>query len=115
MDRDTKFTAEFRKLIEDEGTECVLLPAKSPNCNAFIERFFLGLKSECLNRMIFFGEKSLRNATIQFVEHYHTERNHQGLDNKIILPTPEVGRTDGEIECRERLGGLLNYYHRRAA
>lgn len=65
--------------------------------------------------MIFFGEKSLRNAVNQWLLHYHTERNHQGLDNKLIEPGPEVGRATGEIECRERLGGLLNYYHRRAA
>jgi putative transposase len=115
MDRDTKFTAEFREIIEAEGTECVLPPPKSPNCNANLERFFGSLKRECLDRMIFFGETSLRNATVQFIEHYHTERNHQSLDNKIILPGPEVGGTDGEIECRERLGGLLNYYYRRAA
>jgi hypothetical protein len=75
----------------------------------------LSIKSECLDKMIFFGEKSLRNATKSFLEHYHGERNHQGLDNKLINPGPEVGRTSGEVECRERLGGLLNYYHRPAA
>lgn len=83
--------------------------------NAFIERFFLGLKSECLDRLIFFGEKSLRNAVKEFLIHFHGERNHQGLDNKLIDPGPEVGQTTVEIDCRERLGGLLNYYHRRAA
>jgi len=65
--------------------------------------------------MIFFGEKSLRNATAQFVEHYHSERNHQGLDNKLIGPGAEVGTATGSVECRERLGGLLSDYHRRAA
>jgi len=65
--------------------------------------------------MIFFGENSLRNATREFLAHYHGERNHQGLDNRIIEPGEEVGRRTGEIECRERLGGLLRYYHRRAA
>ncbi len=65
--------------------------------------------------MIFFGEKSLRNATVQFVEHYHRERNHQGLGNKLIEPGSKVGQATGEIKRRERLGGLLNYYHRRAA
>ncbi|HET6879648.1 MAG TPA: integrase core domain-containing protein [Pirellulales bacterium] len=115
MDRDTKFTAEFRKIIEDQGTDCVLLPPKSPNCNAQIERFMLSIKSECLNKMIFFGENSLRSATRHWLDHYHAERNHQGLKNKLIEPGPEVGRVTGEIECRERLGGLLNYYNRRAA
>jgi transposase InsO family protein len=115
LDRDSKFTAEFRKIIEDQGTECVLLPPKSPNCNSQIERFMLSIKSECLDRRIFFGENSLRKAATEFVTHYHLERNHQGLDNRIIQPGPEVGLATGEIECRERLGGLLNYYYRRVA
>ena len=115
MDRDTKFTAEFRGILEQEGIEGVLLPPKSPNLNANLERFFRSLKSECLDRIIFFGEQSLRSATAQFVEHYHAERNHQGLENTLIEPGPEVGQATGEVERRERLGGLLNYYHRRAA
>jgi putative transposase len=65
--------------------------------------------------MIFFGEKSLRKAVEQWLQYYHTERNHQGLDNKLIEPSPEAGGTTGDVECRERLGGLLNYYYRRAA
>ena len=65
--------------------------------------------------MIFFGESSLRNAVGQFLSHYHQERNHQGLGNKIIDPREEVDQADGEIECRERLGGMLRYYHRSAA
>ncbi len=115
MDRDGKFTDEFRQFIEEAGTECVLLPPRSPNLNAHLERFFGSLKAECVDRMIFFGEKSLRNAVSQWLEHYHTERNHQGLDNRLLALGPEAGRATGEIECRERLGGLLNYYHRCAA
>jgi hypothetical protein len=65
--------------------------------------------------MIFFGEKSLRNAVPQYLEHFHSERNHQGLDNRIIKPSEEVGRREGAIQCRERLGGLLRYYYRDAA
>jgi transposase InsO family protein len=78
MDRDTKFTTEFRQIVEDAGTECVLLPPKSPNLNANLERFFGSLKSECVHRMIFIGEKSMRNAVNQWVLHYHGERAHQG-------------------------------------
>ncbi len=73
------------------------------------------LKSEALSRMIFFGEKSLRRAVTAFLEHYHAERNHQGLDNQLIEPGKEVGQVAGKIECRERLGGLLQYYYREAA
>jgi putative transposase len=115
MDRDDKFTTEFQKILADEGVESVLLPPKSPNLNSQIERFMLSIKSECLDRMIFFGEQSLRNAVNQWLLHYHAERNHQGLDNQLIEPSPEVGQTTGTVECRERLGGLLNYYYRRAA
>ncbi len=114
MDRDTKFSEGFRSILEASDIEPVRLPPRSPNCNAHQERFFRSLKSECLDRMIFFGEKSLRNAVTCFLEHYHHERNHQGLENQIIDPGEEVGAIAGKIECRERLGGLLRYYHRAA-
>jgi putative transposase len=65
--------------------------------------------------MIFFGDRSLRNAVQQYLEYFHAERNHQGLTNKIIEPGEEVGRLEGKIECRERLGGMLKYYYRPAA
>ena len=93
----------------------VLLPPRSPNLNAHIERFMRSMKSECLNKLIFFGEKSLSLALTEFAEHYHSERNHQGIGNNIITPGEEVGRTRGEIQCRDRLGGMLRYYHREAA
>jgi putative transposase len=115
MDRDTKFSEAFRENIESGGTECVRLPARSPNLNAHIERFMRSIKEDALSRMIFFGESTLRNATIEYLDHYHTERNHQGLKNKIIQPDASVGNSTGEIQCRERLGGLLRYYHRNAA
>ena len=115
LDRDTKFTDNFHSILEQEGVEPVKLPPRSPNLNAHIERFMRSIKDECLTRMIFFGEKSLRNAVREFLAHYHGERNHQGLCNRIIEPGEEVGRAGGAIERRERLGGLLNYYHRAAA
>ena len=115
IDRDTKFLP-FRDFLEkNTHVEPVLTPPRSPNCNAHIERFMLSLKSECLNRMIYFGEASLRKALVQFSEHYHTERNHQGLENKIIEPEEVLEPSIPIIDCRERLGGLLRYYHRRAA
>ena len=115
MDRDTKFCESFREFLDDEGVEPVRLPAKSPNLNAHLERFMKSIKSECLRRMIFFGENSLRTAVRQYLLHYHEERNHQGLENKIIDPGEEVGQVAGKIECRERLGGMLRYYYRDAA
>jgi transposase InsO family protein len=114
MDRDTKFCVSFQAILEDGEVESVLLPPRSPNLNAQIERFFGSLKSECLNRMIFFGESSLRNAVREFIAHYHAERNHQSFQNSIIEPDAEVGTKAGSVECRERLGGMLNYYFRKA-
>ena len=115
MDRDGKFCPAFRAILKTEGVEAVLLPPKSPNLNAHLERFHRSLKQECLERMIFFGERMLRNAIAQFLEHYHQERNHQGLDNRILVPGAEVGQITGKFQCRERLGGLLRYYYRDAA
>jgi transposase InsO family protein len=115
MDRDTKFSDAFRKILEDAGVECVRLPPRSPNLTPHIERFMRSIKEECLLKMIFFGETSLRRATTSYLAHYHGERNHQGLGNKLIEPGDEVGQADGEIECHERLGGLLRYYYRDAA
>ena len=115
VDRDTRFIAMRRFLEQNTDTEVVLLPPKSPNLNAYMERWFRSLKTECLDRMIFFGRKSLENAVREYVEHYHAERNHQGLGNQLIEPGNEVGAVAGKIECYERLGGILKYYHRRAA
>lgn len=115
MDRDGKFCPAFREILKTDGLEPLLLPPRSPNLNAHLERYFRSLKEECLERVIFFGEKSLRDAVQQFVEHYHTERNHQGAGNAIIEAGQEVGKGDGNVHCRERLGGLLHYYYRKAA
>jgi putative transposase len=115
MDRDAKFSTAFRELLQGVGIEPMILPPRSPNLNAHLERFFGSLKSECLDRMIFFGENSLRRAICSFVEHYHSERNHQGLGNQLIEPVEGVGYSEGEVKRRERLGGLLNYYYLKAA
>ena len=115
MDRDGKFCPAFRNLLKDEGAKPLLLPPRSPDLNAYVERFMRSLKSESLDRLIFFGAKSLRRAVVSYLRHYHAERNHQGLENKLIHPYDEVGRVVGNVECRERLGGMLRYYYRNAA
>ncbi|QDU82502.1 Integrase core domain protein [Polystyrenella longa] len=112
LDRDTCFQPLRSFLKEQTEIEPVLLPPKSPNMNAYLERFMKSLKSECLNKMIFFGQHSLERALKEYVAHYHSERNHQGLDNQLIEPGEHVGCVAGKIECRERLGGLLKYYYR---
>jgi transposase InsO family protein len=115
MDRDSNFSAAFRGVLKDSGVRPLRLPPKTPNLNAQLERFHRSVKSECLGRMIFFGENSLRRAVFSFLSHYHGERNHQGLGNEIIAPSDEVGAIAGKIECRERLGGILKYYYRKVA
>jgi len=107
-DRDTKFTKQFKNTLKASGVDVVLTPVQAPNCNAFAERWVLSIKSECLGRMIFFGERSLRRACSSFVEHYHVERPHQSLENERIERTDLRGR--GDVECTERLGGILKHY-----
>jgi putative transposase len=114
-DRSSLFTPEFGMILESVGIEAVRLPAHSPNLNAYAERYVRTIKERCLDRMILVGEGSLRRAVGEFVVHYHTEKNHQGLGNKIIRPNSAEFPRAGEVLCRERLGGMLRYYYRQAA
>jgi putative transposase len=114
-DRDPLFTDEFLRTLKDAGVESVKLPPRSPNLNAYAERFVRSIKESCLERLILFGESSLRTAVQNFVAHYHSERNHQSLGNRLILPEPTHLNSAGVVQCRERLGGTLNYYYRAAA
>jgi putative transposase len=115
VDRDAKFSEAFRITLDEAGIEPVRLPPRSPNLSPHIERFMRSLKDECLERMIFFEERSLQTATASFLDHFHSERNHQGIGNQLIMPGNEVGRPIGEIACRQRLGGTLRYYYRKVA
>jgi len=115
MDRDGKFSPAFQAILKTEDVEAMVLPPQSPNLNAHLERFHRSLKEECVERMIFFGEAALWNAVREFLAHYDGERNHQGMGNRIPVPSEEVGRICGEIQCRERVGGRLRYYHQKEA
>ena len=115
MDRDTKFSEAFRVILEESGVTAVRLPPRSPNLSPNLERFMRSIKEECLERIIFFGEKSMQNAVADFLAHYHQERNHQGLNNQLIQPGNEVGCSTGDVACRERLRGMLRYYYRQQA
>ena len=112
MDRDAKFCESFRVYLSDQGVKPLRLPPRSPNLNAHLERNFRSLKIECLDRLILFGEKATCNAVREYLEHYHTERNHQGLDNELIVPFEAPPNVDAEIKATERLGGLLRAYRR---
>ena len=114
MARDATFSVSFRACLRREGVKPVRLPPRSPNLNAHLERFFGSLKSECLYKLILFGETATRRAVRSFLVHYHTARNHQGLDNELIMPLDSPPDIDAEIETTERLGGLLRSYRRAA-
>ena len=113
--RDGAFRPAFRALLTTAGVEPVRLPPRSPNLNAWIEQFHRSIKEEYLEKMLFFNEDALRTATREYLLHDQGERNHQGLDNNILIASAEVGRSQGEVQCGDRLGGLLRYYHRAAA
>jgi transposase InsO family protein len=114
-DRDPLYTAQFLGILAEFGVESVKLPPRSPNLNAFAERFVKSIKEECLERMIFFGEGALRTAIREYLAHYHAERNHQGLDNRLIIPNADKWQNDGVVHRKQRLGGTLSFYHRNAA
>ena len=115
IDRDTKYCADFRNLLANAGCDTIRLPPRSPNLNAYAERFVGSIKSECVNRLIFFSEASLRRAIREYMTHYHRERNHQGLGNKLIAANDDEFAGNAAIDRRSRLGGMLNYYYREAA
>ena len=94
----------------------MVLPPRSPNLNAYAERWVRSLKEECLARLMLFGEKALQHALTEYTTHYHHERNHQGKGNVLLLPSVRQDtERAGPMRCRERLGGLLKYDTREAA
>jgi putative transposase len=115
-DRDGKFCPAFQELVKATGLTLIKLPPRSPNLNAYAERWVRSMKEEVLSRLILFGEGALRKVLNEYGTHYHQERHHQGKGNELLLPRPrkEDWKTK-PIRSRERLGGLLKYYHREAA
>ena len=109
LDRDTKYSDAFRSFLVHEGIKIIRLAPRSPNLNAFAERFVRSIKEECLSRMIFFGQASLRHAVKHFMTHYHAERNHQGLGNLLLQPISAPALLNRPIKQRQRLGGMLSY------
>jgi transposase InsO family protein len=114
-DRDGKFCPAFQYTIDAAGVTRVTLPPRSPDLNAYAERWVRSVKEEALARLILFGERSLWHVLNEYVTHFHHERPHQGKGNMVLLPSPEpIMVREGSIRCRERLGGLLTYYDRAA-
>ena len=113
-DRDPLFTERFVQILKVAGVESVRLPARSPNLNSYAERWVRSCRAECLGRIIPLGPRHLRRAIAEFVAHYHLERNHQGLGNRLIVAR-RAPPDSGAVQRRERLGGLLSFYFRDAA
>ncbi len=115
LDRDSRFSTAFRALLKAEDVRPIRCPRRAPNCNAIAERRMNSVKFACLRKMIFFGTASLDRALREFEAHYASERCHQGIGNVLIEPVDDIGHRHGRVVRRERLGGLLSFYHRRAA
>ncbi len=113
LDRDTKFTAQFRAILERAGVRVVRTAFQAPNMNAIAERWVQSVKRECLDQLILFGDDRLRRVLRDYVTHYNTERPHQGIGNVPIDGERDVGQ--GDVVVRERIGGVLKHYHRAAA
>jgi putative transposase len=109
-DRDPLYTAQFQTALRAAGIQLVRLPVNSPNLNAYAERFVRSVRQECLRHIIPLSERRLRRVLREYVDHYHAERNHQGLGNVIPFPSPASPRTGRTISRRQRLGGILNFY-----
>ena len=115
-DRDGKYCPAFQYIIETAEVTRVPLPPRSPNLNAYAERWVRSVKDECLSRLMLFGEASLRHALTQYVDHYHQERNHQGKGHVLLFPSSRpAGGVTARCQCRERRGGPLKYSERKVA
>ena len=95
--------------------EPIRLPARSPHLNAYVEQFVRSIKEECLSRVLLLSEQHLRFIVHEYVEHDHRERNHQGLNNELLTPSSRPADPSGDVQRRERIGGLLNYFYRESA
>ncbi len=115
IDNDTIFGEAFQEALNWDGPKCVRTCIKTPNMNANMERFFRTFKEEALTWTIPRSEWHLRWIIKEHLAYYHEERNHQGIDGEIINPGDEVGQSEGNIVCKERLGGNLRYYYREVA
>lgn len=127
-DRDTKFTKSFDAKLKSLRVKIKPGAFRSPNTNAFVERFIQSIEQECLDRFVIFGEQHMDHVCAEYAAHYHGERPHQSLENEPITapkkrgrPTTKRGKAEDEIvpladvRCKQRLGGLLKSYSRRAA
>ena len=114
-DRDPLFRPAVRDTLPPADVTPIQRPARAPNLHAYTECFVRTIKDSCLERLVLIGEGSRRRAVREFVAHYHHERNHQGLDNRLIRPLSTAPPPRGRVQCRQQLGGMLHDYYRSAA
>jgi len=115
-DRDCNFRPSFDAVLTEGGARVQKLAYRSPNLNAYVERFIQSIQQECLDHFLVFGEQHFDYLVREYVAHYHEERPHQGLENRLVIGQhpPAPPDADGQIHCRTRLGGLLKHYYRAA-
>ena len=118
-DRDNKYIEGFDQVFQDNGCTVEATAPRSPNQNAFIERWVKSIKVECLNHFIVFGKKHLDFLVSSYLDYYNEWRPHQSLDNRPLSGkwsvVDEPLGEDEKIVCHEKLGGLLRHYERVAA
>lgn len=111
-DRDTKYCKSFRRIFKQQGVEPLALPPRTPNLNAFAERWIRSIKTECLQYLIPPGRQALEYAINQYVAHYNQERTHQGVGNRVLTPSNQPISLNSPVKVSHRIAGLLSYYHR---
>jgi len=127
-DRDTKFTKSFNEKLSAGKRDVKISAFRSPNTNAYVERFIQSLQQECLDHFVVFGKAHFDHLCSEYREHYHIERPHQSLENEVLSLAKDKRRKKSKkqlsepetiplssIRCKERLGGLLKHYSRKAA
>jgi putative transposase len=125
-DRDTKFTKKVDRDLRNAGIEVKKTAFRAPNTNAFVERFIQSVEQECLDHFVIVGEQHFNHLVKSWLEYYHTERPHQAKENTLLMRTrrpkkrklvvsPDEFPKRRDVGCRERLGGLLKHYFRKAA
>jgi len=118
-DRDAKFTRSFDDVFRSEGAEVLRTPVQAPNANAYAERWIGTIRAECLDWLLIVGRGHLEQVLRVYAAHYNTHRPHRALE--LRPPDPPAGlhvareREPSTVRRRDRLGGLLHEYHRRAA
>jgi putative transposase len=116
-DNDQIYKKGFDRVMTEAGARPRRLALRAPNTNVYVERFIQTIQVECMDHFLVFGEKHFDYLVREYVEHYHEERPHQGLENRLVNgePPPSLPVSNGELHCRSRLGGLLRHYYRAAA